>query len=55
ALSTIYILDSPFFWIIKKSIQLSGFDISTLVMPPVLPSNEEHISILKQILQRGVF
>ncbi|ELO87272.1 dihydrodipicolinate synthetase, partial [Salmonella enterica subsp. enterica serovar Enteritidis str. 6.0562-1] len=34
ALSTIYSLDSPFFGIIKKAIQLSGVDISTHVMPP---------------------
>ncbi|MEX8923567.1 hypothetical protein AB8I24_14080, partial [Salmonella enterica] len=26
---------------------------STHVMPPVLPANEEHISNLKQVLQRA--
>ncbi|WP_320910157.1 dihydrodipicolinate synthase family protein [Citrobacter farmeri] len=53
ALSTIYSLDTPFFGIIKKAIQLSGIDIPVEVMPPVQPANEAHIASLKKVLQRA--
>lgn len=53
ALSTIYSLDTPFFGIIKKAIQLSGIDISVEVMPPVLPANDEKIASLKKVLHRA--
>lgn len=53
ALSTIYSLDTPFFGIIKKAIQLSGVTISTHVMPPVLPANEGHLAHLQKVLQRA--
>lgn len=53
ALSTVYSLETPFFGIIKKAIQLSGIDISTHVMPPVLPANEVHIASLINVLERA--
>lgn len=53
ALSTIYSLDTPFFGIIKKAIQLSGVNISTHVMPPVLPANDGHIAQLEKVLKRA--
>lgn len=53
ALSTIYSLDTPFFGIIKKAIQLSGIDISVEVMPPVKPANDAHIASLKKVLHRA--
>ncbi|MCR3696827.1 dihydrodipicolinate synthase family protein [Citrobacter portucalensis] len=51
-LSPLYALEQPFFGVIKTAIKLSGVDISTAVVPPALPLNEEKIAQVKNILSR---
>ena len=51
-LSPLYALEQPFFGVIKTAIKLSGVDISTAVVPPALPLNEEKTAQVKNILSR---
>lgn len=51
-LSPLYALEQPFFAVIKTAIKLSGVDISTAVVPPALPLNEEKREQVKNILSR---
>lgn len=51
-LSPLYALEQPFFGVIKTAIKLSGLDISTAVVPPALPLNDEKTAQVKNILAR---
>ncbi|EAR6896796.1 dihydrodipicolinate synthase family protein [Salmonella enterica subsp. diarizonae] len=51
-LSPLYALEHPFFAAIKTAIKLSGVEISTEVVPPSLPLNEEKTELVKNILNR---
>lgn len=51
-LSPLYALEQPFFSVIKTAIKLSGLEISTAVVPPALPLNQEKIAQVKKILAR---
>lgn len=51
-LSPLYALEQPFFGVIKTAIKLSGVDISTAVVPPALPLNDEKTAHVKNILAR---
>ncbi|MDU2937884.1 dihydrodipicolinate synthase family protein [Superficieibacter sp. BNK-5] len=49
-LSPLYALEQPFFGVIKTAIKLSGVDISTAVVPPALPLNNEKTEQVRNIL-----
>jgi 4-hydroxy-tetrahydrodipicolinate synthase len=51
-LSPLYSLEKPFFGVIKTAIKLSGVDISTAVVPPALPLNQDKIEQVESILSR---
>ncbi|HCB2599889.1 TPA: dihydrodipicolinate synthase family protein [Citrobacter koseri] len=51
-LSPLYTLEQPFFGVIKTAIKLTGVDISTAVVPPALPLNEEKTALVRNILAR---
>ncbi|HBM2987476.1 TPA: dihydrodipicolinate synthase family protein [Klebsiella aerogenes] len=51
-LSPLYVLEQPFFGVIKTAIKLSGLDISTAVVPPALPLSDEKTAQVKNILAR---
>lgn len=52
-LPTMYELDSPFVNVVKEAIKLKGLDISTHVLPPAYPLEDEKINVLKNILQKA--
>lgn len=49
-LSPLYALEQPFFGVIKTAIKLSGVDISTAVVAPALPLNNEKTEQVRNIL-----
>lgn len=49
-LMPVYAIESPFFGVIKQAIKLVGVDISTEVLPPVMPLANEKKKILKKLL-----
>lgn len=49
-LSPLYTLEQPFFSVIKTAIKLSGVNISTAVVPPALPLNEEKTEYVRNII-----
>jgi 4-hydroxy-tetrahydrodipicolinate synthase len=51
-LSPLYVLEQPFFGVIKTAIKLSGLDISTAVVAPALPLSDEKTAVVKAILAR---
>ncbi|TKI05512.1 dihydrodipicolinate synthase family protein [Martelella alba] len=53
SLSTVYSLDTPFFGIVKQAIRLCGLDISTQVLTPALPADEEKTAGLITVLKRA--
>ncbi len=53
ALSSVYSLDTPFFGIVKKAIQLCGVNISVQVLPPALPADAEKTAQLEKLLKRA--
>ncbi len=52
-LSSIYLIEQPFFAVIKESIKLTGLDISTQVLSPVQKLSDKKSNILKEILTKS--
>ncbi|MCT6889767.1 MAG: dihydrodipicolinate synthase family protein, partial [Lactobacillus sp.] len=49
-LMPVYAIESPFFGVIKQAIKLSGVDISTEVLAPVMPLTSDKKKVLKKLL-----
>jgi len=54
-LMPIYAIESPFFGVIKQAIKLTGVDISTEVLAPVMPLTSDKKKILKKLLSDSKF
>ena len=46
----VYAIESPFFGVIKQAIKLSGVDISTEVLAPVMPLTSDKKKVLEKLL-----
>jgi len=53
SLSSLYAVDTPFFAVIKEAIVMTGTDISTAVLPPSMPLDDNKKQLVAQILQRS--